>query len=116
MERSRLIGLKFKVLDLFATALIVLVGGGMLSGCSTTTETKLVGLIQSSKTDANDNPVAIYLWDGKSEYPIEENQNMTSLLEKIDSKVEAQVDLVETYGGEKTILIKKYKILKEAGE
>lgn len=87
-----------------------------LSACSTTTQTKLVGLVQSSKTDDSDNPVEIYLWDGKTPVPIEENPNQQVLLDKVDSKIEAEGELTETYSGKKSFLVKKYKILKEAGE
>ena len=89
---------------------------GSFAGCSSTTPIKLVGLVQTSKTDDGDNPIDIYLWDGKVGYPIDENAKKTQLLEKVDSKIEAEGEMTESYGGKKTIVIEKYRILREALE
>ena len=85
----------------------------IMSACSSTTQVKLVGLVQSSKTDDSDNPIDIF---GKSAYPIDQSPSQEQLLEKVDSKIEADAELTESYSGKKTILIKKFRILKDAAE
>ena len=88
----------------------------IMSACSSTTQVKLVGLVQSSKTDDSVNPIDIFLWDGKAAYPIDQSPSQEQLLEKVDSKIEADAELTESYSGKKTILIKKFRILKDAAE
>ena len=103
----------------FCSLGILLLGGFsclLFAACSTTTPVKLVGLVQSSKTDENDNPTEIFLWDGKEAIPIEKNDSQNQLLEKVDSKIEAHGTLTEGSSGKKSLEIESFKVLRDAAE
>ncbi len=71
----------------------------------------LTGFVQSSKTDKNDNPVEIYIFDGADEYQIEENDLQEKLLDEVDKKVVVKGDVGTSFSGKKYITIEEYQIL-----
>lgn len=71
----------------------------------------LTGFVQSAKTDKNDNPVEIYIFDGKEEYQIEENDLQEKLLEEIDKKVVVKGAVGTSFSGKKYITIEDFQIL-----
>lgn len=84
-----------------------------LIGCSAGESVKLTGYVLSSKTDENDNPVDIYLFDGTTEYPIEKNDSQEKLLDLVDQKVQIEGTLGSSFGGKKSVTIERFKRLEE---
>lgn len=76
---------------------------------------KVNGFILTSKTDENDFPVKIYIWDGKTEYHLKKNKVEQELLEKVDHKVSAEgIIYGNVYGSDlnkKEIEIESYQLL-----
>lgn len=72
----------------------------------------LTGFIQSSKTDKNDNPTEIFIFDGKNEYLIEENEQQKQLLDAVDKKVSVKGDVSTSYSGKKNfVTVNEFQIL-----
>lgn len=72
----------------------------------------LTGFVQSSKTDKNDNPTEIYLFDGKEEYQIEENKQQEKLLDQVDRKVVVKGSVGTSFGGKKKyITVEEFQVL-----
>lgn len=71
----------------------------------------LVGYVQSSATDENDNPTDIFLFDGKNEYQIKKNDVQQKLLDLVDRKISAQAVISEGWGGKKIADIEEYKVV-----
>ena len=82
-------------------------------GCSAGESVKLSGYVLSSKTDENDNPVDIYLFDGSSEYPIEKNSAQEQLLDLVDQKVQVEGTVESTFSGKKSVTVERFKRLEE---
>ena len=71
----------------------------------------LVGYVQSSATDENDNPTEIFLFDGKNEYRIEKGKVQRELLDLVDRKISARVVISDGWGGKQEIEIEEYKVV-----
>lgn len=72
----------------------------------------IVGYVQSAKTDENDNPTDIYIFDGKDNYHVEKNKRQTELLDLVDRQVKVQGTVSKGWGSkEMDITVKSYEVL-----
>lgn len=104
---STKLSLKKSKKQIAALALLFVPIGCSMGGASQT----LVGYVQSSATDENDNPTEIFLFDGKNEYRIEKGKVQRELLDLVDRKISAQVVISDGWGGKKEIDIEEYKVV-----
>lgn len=83
------------------------------SACSIGSGTPRIinGFVQSSKTDNNDNPTEIYIFDSKDEYFVEENDIQKQLLDNTDRRVVVKGDISSSFSGKKYITIHEVQFL-----
>ncbi len=83
----------------------------VMSACSVqqSEPVTITGYILSSATDENDNPVGVYLFDGKDEYHIADNKLEKELLDLVDQRVEVQGVASQGGGGKQSLVVEKYK-------
>ncbi len=80
------------------------------SGAFSTVET-VTGFVQSGGTDENDNPIKIFIFDGKTEYHVTESIAEKQLRDLVDRKIKATGEVSDSGEGSKTISVKDYKVL-----
>ncbi len=81
-----------------------------LFSCAASTDAVITGFVQATETDENDNPVDIYLFDGKDEYRFSESKAHEQLFDLVDRKVTI-TGTVSDWGGKKTISVDEYKVV-----
>jgi hypothetical protein len=83
-----------------------------LSSCSVSAERETItGFVQSLSVDEDDNPTAVYVFDGKTEYVVKKDKKETELLDYVDRKVTATGVVSDAGQGKKTIEIESYKLV-----
>lgn len=84
----------------------------LCAGCSLSGDSATVtGFVQSSKTDDNDIPIEGFIWDGQTQYNLEKDDQLESILENVDRKVKVQGEVREDWDGNKWIKVEKLDFL-----
>ena len=91
---------------------LILVSSLWLVSCAAgSVNQSVTGFIQSTGVDDDDNPIDVYIFDGKTEYKIAKNKQHSELLNLVDHKVSASGEVSDAGEGKKLIAVDKYKIL-----
>ena len=111
-QLSKTSSLRGKLLRALPAVVFTAASAALFAGCvaSSVNET-VTGYIQSSKLDDDDNPIDVYLFDGKTEYLITKNPKHNELLDLVDRKVSVKGEVSDAPEGKKRIDVESFKVV-----
>ncbi len=89
-------------------AISAVMGAG---ACATSHPMVVTGYIETTKTDDNDNPVDINIWDDKRQYDIVKKGQYKPMLDFVDHKVSAKGQVKELGNGKSEIEVESFQVI-----